>query len=233
MTPLYPPPRLASEVLALTTSHSPARALPGPPLVLGTVLPRPDPGRSSCHSCPTREASPSSPSTLELPVSPGAPLLAPPGPRGRSSHRPKGPPSGDVGSCPEQCGADLLAPAGNGLHGLFDPTMRGPRPWREPLTLLGPVWGGKASCQAVGRQMGRRAAQRPWGLCATPFPSVPLPSPPLPAPEGPHAMGPESWQAEGTGGHGPGQPPGLLFPVQMGKRSSLGLLEWGLSRAPH
>ena len=79
MTPLYPPPRLASEVLALTTSHSPARALPGPPLVLGTVLPRPDPGRSSCHSCPTREASPSSPSTLELPVSPGAPLLAPPG----------------------------------------------------------------------------------------------------------------------------------------------------------
>lgn len=32
-------------------------------------------------------------------------------------------------------------------------------------------------------------------------------------------------------GAGPGQPPGLLFPVQMGKRSSLGLSE-GLSRPP-
>ena len=73
------PPELASEVLAVTTSHSPARALPGSSLLLGTVLPRPDPGRISCHSCLTREAIPSSPSTLELPVPPGAPLLGPPG----------------------------------------------------------------------------------------------------------------------------------------------------------
>lgn len=80
VTPLYlPPPELASEVLAVTTSHSPARALPGSSLLLGTVLPRPDPGRISCHSCLTREAIPSSPSTLELPVPPGAPLLGPPG----------------------------------------------------------------------------------------------------------------------------------------------------------
>lgn len=42
-------------------------------------------------------------------------------------------------------------------------------------------------------------------------------------------LGPVSWQAvEGTGGRGPGSP-GLLFSPN-GKRSSLGLSEWGFNQ---
>lgn len=108
----------------------------GPLLLLGAVLPRPDPRGGSCHSSsslPRRPACPH-PAPPELPAPPSYPSAGTAraaGPRGRNSHR--RPLSGTVGSRPEHCWADLLAPADNSTHhDSFVSTMRSPRPWREP-----------------------------------------------------------------------------------------------------